>query len=960
MGLLDKIRSQPRWKHADPAVRLEGLADLDEGAQDILGGLASDDPDARVRRAAATRLVAPETLEALARNDVDQSVRDAAIDRLAALALRGAAATALAAVRALVALGRERELAGVARSPAPEPVRRAALTAVADARLLAGVAQHAADAGTRLLALERIADQEQVAAVALRAEHGDTAVAAVERLIEPADALLAELAQRARTRAAAKKARALLRAREVAARPATQAAAVEYRDTEQQQAREIATRLEGLAAVADLARVREEYAAVRAAWVELLADAEILPALVDEVERRSETIRQRLAADEAARAEAARRAAAERLEQADRIAICERLEALDGDDLPERLAEARAAWEALPPMPETWAAALERRFADACRAAEQRHARRRRAAALAERLPQIVPEIEQLAAAEPYAAVRAQWLGLRRQWEAIRRHVQVDEALTARVEAAAAALEAREQAARAERARQQAQNLVRLREQVQQLENRAASEQLTLKEATELVKEARRLAGSMGPLPTRQDREDLAVRLQAVRTALVPRIQELREAEEWKRWANVQVQEELIAKMEALIPAAAANPAEAAPQMRQLQERWKTVASAPRGQGEALWTRFKAARDQVYEHCKDYFAQQAAERAENLKKKEALVARAEALADSTDWIRTAEAIKQLQVEWKAIGPATRGHEKAVWERFRAACDRFFTRRQADLKQRKAGWAANLARKEALCAEVEQLVDSTEWEATAQRIRQIQAEWKTIGPVKKNKSEAIWQRFRAACDAFYERYKTRDVAALASRLGDREAVVAEIEALAATAAGEGAPGDLYAKVQAARARWAQGPDLPRHVTAPLAERYNAALYALVVRWPDAFAGTELDPASTLRKMEKLCAKVEALVPAHAAEVAERLSPAELLAQQWREALAANTMGIGAARQAEEARQRAAEQEVRSAQAAWQRLGPVDPAARKPLQERFDRAVRRFFEHKRRHTPLAMRG
>ena len=105
------------------------------------------------------------------------------------------------------------------------------------------------------------------------------------------------------------------------------------------------------------------------------------------------------------------------------------------------------------------------------------------------------------------------------------------------------------------------------------------------------------------------------------------------------------------------------------------------------------------------------------------------------------------------------------------------------------------------------------------------------------------------------------------------------------------------------------------------------------------------------------MEKLVAKVEKLLPTDSEEPAENLSPAELLARQWREALAANTMGAGAARQAEDARQRAAEQEVRSAQAAWPRLGPLAPDERKPLQDRFDRACRRFFEQKRRHMARA---
>jgi hypothetical protein len=168
-----------------------------------------------------------------------------------------------------------------------------------------------------------------------------------------------------------------------------------------------------------------------------------------------------------------------------------------------------------------------------------------------------------------------------------------------------------------------------------------------------------------------------------------------------------------------------------------------------------------------------------------------------------------------------------------------------------------------------------------------------------------------------------------------------------------------PEDLYNKVQAARARWLQGPELPRHVLAPLAERVNAALLTLVTRWPDAFTGGELDPTATARRMEKLCAKVEGLVPADAgaSHPTAALSPAELLARQWREALAANTMGAGAVKQAEEARQRASDQELRAAQAAWLRLGPVPPDVRRPLQDRFDKAVRRALDARRRPVARA---
>src|SRR6185503_12415708 len=96
---------------------------------------------------------------------------------------------------------------------------------------------------------------------------------------------------------------------------------------------------------------------------------------------------------------------------------------------------------------------------------------------------------------------------------------------------------------------------------------------------------------------------------------------------------------------------------------------------------------------------------------------------------------------------------------------------------------KTMWADNLAKKEALCVKVEALRDSTDWDNAATEIKRLQAEWKTIGPVKKTRSEAMWQRFRGACDEFFARYAQRHDIARGERLAAREAIVAELEALA---------------------------------------------------------------------------------------------------------------------------------------------------------------------------------
>lgn len=953
MGILDKLRPQSKSTHADPNIRIEAVHETDAEDVAVLVAFAKDDPDARVRRAAVARLDDPAVLAEIARNESEGMVRDHALGQLVDQASKHDEAVASAAVAALAALGHERELASVAKAAGPEAVRRAAISAIRDEKALGSIARQAAESGARLLAVERLSSPAEIEDVAMRGEHADAAVAAVDRLSNPSDETLTTLSQKARAKAAQKRARSLLKASEPPPVESVASGPV-FKEPDQQAARDLVARMNELSSVADLTSVREAYAAARVSWVELLADADVQPEIESAFEVSSGVVRQRLAADESARADAERQRKVLEQEQADRVAVCAQVERLSGDDLMDRLAESRATWEGMPSMPGAWAADLDRRFQEACRAAEKRDERKRMARQSAERLPSLVPDVEALAANPAYAEVRSRWYALRKEWQAVAREVEIDAELKARYDVAAQALEAQEQTHREGKGQQQTENLQRLQALVQKFETRAAAEQLTLKQTDQLLKDVKLAVGSMGPLPNKQDREDIMVRLQAVRTALTPRIQELREAEEWKRWANVQVQEELCARMEALVPQAEADPEKASNEMRTLQERWKPVAAAPRSQAEALWTRFKAAQEQVYEKCKDFFAQQAVERVANLAAKEALCQKAEALADSTDWVKTADTMKSLQAEWKAIGAVTRGNEKAVWERFRAACDKFFTRRQDDLKQRKQDWTENLKRKEALVAEAEQLSQSTEWEQAASRIKRLQVDWKAIGPVKKSKSDAIWAQFRAACDLFFDRFKNRDQVALTGKMADRETTVAELEALVppADASDAVAPDDLYAKVQAARARWVQGPELPRHTLAPLVERVHVALFTLVTRWPDGFKGTDLDPELTLGKMEKLVAKVERLVPTESAEPAKNLSPAELLARQWREALAANTMGAGSARQAEDARQRASEQEVRSAQSAWARLGPLSPEQRKPLQDRFDRAVRKYLELRRR--------
>ena len=951
MGILEKLRPHPRWKHADPAVRVAAIYELGPDESDALHALAREDAEARVRRAAVTRIDAAAVLGEVGRTDQDEEVRAEAVRGLAGIAAEADdLAQAVDAVQQLMALGRTKEIVLVARDSSSAEVRASVVDLLEDQRSLATISRHAQDGSTRLRALARLHDVEAVLGVALKAEHTDAAVAALER-VTSAEALTA-IAQRARNKVAGRRARARVRQAEEAAQPAAPATNVPMSADDRQRAQDLLLSAEGLVAVADPDEADQALAATRLAWAELQADVEIDGALGQRFESATEAAREAIAERRQERAAEEDRARAVAREQTDRGAICDEIAALSGPDAADRIAELKVRWDGLPPMPSEYAGSLTRRFQDACRLFEEGERRRMLAVAAAGRLETLATELEQLAQSEQAPdEIVARWRGLRRDADVLREHASANPAAADRLEVAVGKLEELEQRQTQARARQEQENLRRLRQLCRQVETLAATEQITLRAADRAMRDIRAALEDRAPLPSKKDRQEIQSGLEAARVALGPRLQEQRDADDWQRWANLHVQEQLCGEMEAL---QAEQDLDAAGRgMRDLQARWKQVALAPRAQGEVVWRRFKAAQDEVFRHTAAHVAAQNQQRAASLAKKQALCERAEALSGSSDWVRTAGEIQALQAEWKTIGPVSRGHEKAIWERFRVACDRFFRRRHEDLKQRKELWAANLERKEALCAKAEALADSTDWESTASQMRQLQTEWKSIGSVRKSKSEIVWRRFRAACDHFFERYKHRGQVDLIAKAAPREAVIRELTSLVPVdePAAPEAPDGLCAVVQEARATWQQAPELPRHMHEDLARRYHQALERLVATWPGAFGGTDLDPEATRKRMEKLVARVEEFVPA-AGPPGANLSPTERLARQLRERLAANTITGGRTAESDESRWREVEQELRSAQAQWMRLGPVPADVAGPLNERFQRACRRFHEQRKR--------
>ena len=950
MSFLDRFKSLPKYKSAEPDVRLAGVQELGDTPEEheALVALAREDADARVRRAAAARITDAVILAGLAGVEADEDIRREITDRLAAIAVGDDPAAAAAALGALT---NQKQIGAVAKTSPVDELRLDAVGRLTDLKVLSSVARNAADARVAGLAADRLQDPADLLNVAARTDHKDVGMSALERAVAAGGTdrqTLDDLAERAKNKSVARRARTMVQAMDDA--EAARRTALE------EQQRRLATalaRAEALAAAGANPSTAGELAAAEAEWHELSSASDAITA--DDRARFDAAVAGVRDAIARAEAEAAReREREERLEAArrERAGLCERVEALRGDDAIERIAEARAEWEGLAAVDDQEAGAQLARFEDACRRATERHANRQEFEKANARLDELAREAEQLAAQDEPPAYA--WESISREWHDLRGRIDgTDETVLQRFAQAETTIRERAEAKRAAAEKTLRQQVQRIEQLVDRVHKRAEAEDLTLREADKAARDLRAALDAPPAVPP-QERDALVERVRAALGAVGPRLHELREMDEWKRFANAAVQEELIAQTEALKTKYDLEKPDdldkVAKDMHEIQERWKLAAEAPRAQAQALWHRYRQAADPIQAKLREFFSHRAEERDTNLQRKLALCERAEALADSTEWIKTADELKKLQAEWQATGPVPRAEAKVVWKRFRDACDRFFTRRNEDLAQRKEVWSANQARKEALCVRAEELADSREWDKAAGELRRLQVEWKTVGPVRRSKSEVLWNRFRAACDHFFERYKRRDEIDLESRAADREALAVELESLL-PAEGDAppAPADLLDRVRSLRSRWNQSTPAVRHGSDPLSPRFVSAIERLLIAYPEAFKGTELDIDASRQRMEKLCARVESFVSEIDSKPAA--TPQDL-ATMLREALAANTIG---GRAGDETKWRTMAEEVRQAQSSFARLVPVPGDTGRELADRFHKACNRFFDQFRRKVP-----
>ncbi len=966
MPFLDLFKKTPKWRHADPEVRRRAVAELPAGETSLFLQLAGQDPDAEVRRAALGRIGDWRLLAPLAARlgEAEAGEINQRLDRLRFEEILAAQGTA--AKRELIsALSRDDLLAEIVLRETDLGAKRLAVELIAAQEVLADLACQNCGKAVGLLIVDRVddgallarlADEASSRAVRARAQQRAADLAAKEASSPEAHRQdeLDRIASRAATLAEAGEVDAALtecrrlqrrlrelaaddelgsrlerlapelslRQREAAARQEARRAEKNLREAAQAQAGRIVADWESLALAAEgreegLSRLKSEWASLEAE-----ADGEWLA-----------TFREPLARAEAAFAESGELLARERAQEAELLAalaqVEARLAAQELEAVQGLIADLQARFDAWHPrllgrqqVAAALAQARERRQEAVASRAEASLAQRRR----------WLDELRALIASDELRKVES---GLKEIADRWRQPTSLAPGAELEDEFAALARQASERMA----ALRQQEEWRRWHNQTRKLELIEAARALDGVEELALVfkrlKELQEGWRLVGPALAKEER-GLWLAFKEATDRNFARCREFFQARDQEVEARLAARAELVEL--AVARQDSEDWRETAEFMRDLQARWKASGPVPRDRERELFAAFRAAADHFFARRQAYLDNLEAGREENRAHKEALCLEAEGLADRPE-LEYKTRFKDLQARWQACGPAPKGQEEPLWQRFRAACDRYYAWLDTLRPE-------NLARKEVLCREVEELTadlrPETNFVRLGKRIIELQRRWREIGPVPEGQAEALWQRFKGGGDRFFAAKAARESAIDQARPANqerREALLAKVKELAAAKVSRETVRELIACQEE---WWGLGPgDKARD--RELRQEFAAILAAFFAERREAAQEIDRLCRENIRRKEALCLRLEMIAGVErpsAARPEARSAGGLTLAEQLK--LAFETNFVLAAGQGED-RSRRAREEIEQVRREWQGLGPAPPEHEHWIRRRYTEAL-----------------
>ena len=266
-------------------------------------------------------------------------------------------------------------------------------------------------------------------------------------------------------------------------------------------------------------------------------------------------------------------------------------------------------------------------------------------------------------------------------------------------------------------------------------------------------------------------------------------------------------------------------------QLQELHQQFREVGPVAKELRDEVWTRFKAASTIIHKRHQQHFDELRAKEEDNLVKKTALCEKVEDIVKdehkgANEWEKLTKEIIDIQAEWKKIGFAPQKMNVKIFERFRAACDDFFSKKAAFFKEMKQRYNENIAKKQSLIEKAEALMESTDWKVTTDKMIALQKEWKTIGAVPKKAGDELWSKFLEACNKFFE---ARNAANAGTRneertnLDKKKAIISQLKELV-----EGSVDDLQEKVKGLVDEYAKIGHVPYKEKDKLYKQYHEVL------------------------------------------------------------------------------------------------------------------------------------
>jgi len=281
------------------------------------------------------------------------------------------------------------------------------------------------------------------------------------------------------------------------------------------------------------------------------------------------------------------------------------------------------------------------------------------------------------------------------------------------------------------------------------------------------------------------------------------------EKRNWEQWANLALKEELCDTLEQSIEQATVQ--EMAELARRAQDKWRELGSVERNKSESIWTRFHQICDKIYTRCL----------AEKVKIHDELKAVMDTLKDDISWKDTSVLIKGIQERWNAIGPLPKSVEKDIRQSFQDICNLFFERQRDFYAKKDLERKNNMNEKMEICEQAEKLANSTDWSETSRKLKSLQRKWKQIGPVPRQDSDALWKRFRTACNTFFQRLENE----LPKNLEKKKALCEQAENIVTQLDQTEKFDQFTEQILALQQQWKQIGPVPQDESQPIWERFQ---------------------------------------------------------------------------------------------------------------------------------------